>query len=201
MIVGPKTIDIPGHGSQGQPTTMGEPGIGGPLLSSKVVDLAITTTIADQVITTAPTALVIAGTTATLTPGAPALTINGTLVSLNTAAQLILGSKTVSLPGSNAQTTDLSALIMKAFGPGRPFNSSAWPSLAGGNNSLNDGGSVNGPSMSGAVGVKVFRGDGGARLRKRRSRSWKSWMMVEMAAVVYGWVVCRINVKWVLMDR
>ena len=190
LIVGPKTITLQEGGSQGQPTTMGEPGNGAPssLSSLEVANPPFVTTIGGQIITAAPTALLIAGSTTTLTPGAPALTINSTLVSLNTAAQLILGSKTVPLLGSNAQTTDLSALIMKAFGPGGPFNSPASPSLARGNNSLNNGVSVNDTSMSGAVGVKVFRGDGGARLRKRRSRSWKSWMTVGMAAVVYGWL-------------
>ena len=61
---------------------MGLPGLGAP---SEVAD-SITTTIDGQVITVGLAALVIA--TNTLTPGAPGFTIDGTLVSLNTAAQL-----------------------------------------------------------------------------------------------------------------
>ena len=183
LIVGPKTITLQEGGSQGQPRIVGEPDIGAPSSSSplEVANPPFVTTIGGQIITAAPTALLIAGSTATLAPGAPAITINSTLVSLNTAAQLILGSETIPLPGSNAQTTDLGALIMKAFGPGGPFNASASPSLARGNSSLNNGGSLNGTSMSSAVGVEIFRGDGGARLGK-------SWMTVGMVAVVYGWL-------------
>ena len=185
LIVGPKTINTLEDGSQRQRTLMGEPGIGALLSSSslEVGNPTFVTTSGDQVITADPTALVLAGSTTTLTPGAPALTINGTPISLNSAVQLILGSKTIPLPGSNTQTADLSALILKAFGPGGPFNSSA--SLARGNNSVdNNGGGVNGTSA--AVGVKVFEGDGGASLRRR----W--WMAVgmasRMAALVYGWM-------------
>lgn len=90
LIVGSKTIALP-NGSTG----FGVLGLGAP---SEVADL-ITTTIDGQVITAGPTALVMAGTT--LTPGAPGFTINGTLVSLNTAAQLVIGSKTIPLESEN----------------------------------------------------------------------------------------------------
>ena len=194
LIVGAKTVTLQKGGSQAQLTmTMGEPGIGAPSSSSlEVANPTFVTTIGDQVITAAPTALVIAGPATTLTPGAPGVTINGTLVSLNAAAQLILGSKTISLPGSRTQTT---APILEALGPGGPFNNSSasLPSLARGNNSsLDNGGSGNGPCMRcAAVGVKVFEGGGGAILRRRRRRRsccWKRWMASGMAGLVYGWM-------------
>lgn len=60
----------------------------------------IVTTIADKAITTAPTAVAFAGST--LTPEALGGTINETLVSLNTAGQMVVGSKSIALESSSA---------------------------------------------------------------------------------------------------
>ena len=66
------------------------------------------TTVAGHAITAAPTAVAFAGTM--LTPGAPAERINGMLVSLNTAGQLVVGSKTVALQSekSNLRSQEIS---------------------------------------------------------------------------------------------
>ena len=79
LIIGSQTIVLP----------TGASGPSDPLI----------TTIAGQPITAAPSAVALAGKT--LLPGAPGQIINGTLVSLNTAGQLVVGSKTVALPGEN----------------------------------------------------------------------------------------------------
>ena len=54
-----------------------------------------TTTIGGQIITAVPSSLVLAGTS--LAPGAPGVTIDNELISLNEAGSLILGSSTVAL--------------------------------------------------------------------------------------------------------
>ena len=160
LIVGSKTIALP-NGS----TILGAP--------SEVADL-ITTTIDGQVITAGPTALVMAGTT--LTPGAPGLTIDGTLVSLNTAAQLVIGSKTIPLESENSvssgQTAGLGGLIMGGFGNGGPFRpfGTHSPSPAEGNVSR---GSGNGTNMS----VQAFQGNA-ANLQGR-----SSWNSIAVAAI------------------
>lgn len=87
-----------------------------PLDSDSESSRTITTTIGDrQVITAAPTGVAFAGTT--LRPGASGVTINDTLVSLNTAGQLVLGSTTVTL---QSKDTGLGGLIIGGFGPGGP---------------------------------------------------------------------------------
>ncbi len=60
----------------------------------------IVTNIAGQAITAAPNAVVIADET--LLPGDPPATINGTILSLDPMGNLILGSKTVSLPSGQS---------------------------------------------------------------------------------------------------
>lgn len=89
------------------------------------------TTLANQALTAAPTAVEIAGTT--LTPGA-GITLNGTLISLNTAGELILDSQTIVLESESA---GLGGLIMA------PFATSALltptPTGTGTGNSNNNG--------------------------------------------------------------
>ena len=58
----------------------------------------VITTIAGQTITANPTAVEIGSST--LTPGSPGLTLGGTLISLNPAGQLVVGSKTIPLDGA-----------------------------------------------------------------------------------------------------
>lgn len=82
LVVGPETIVL--HSGS---TGAGGLDIKGPPERAH----SIATTIDGQVLTAGPTALAMAGATTTLTPGAPGLTINGTLVSLNTAARLVVG--------------------------------------------------------------------------------------------------------------
>ena len=138
LVVDAKTIPFPSSIA-----SLGEPGH---QPTSGMSD-ALTTTIAGQAVTAAPTAVVFAGTT--LTPGAPGKTIAGTLVSLNTAVQLVVGSKTVGLTGESA---GLGGLIMGAFGANEPPDSNATPAPVGGNLS-------NGTTDGTNAGVAIFRGE------------------------------------------
>ena len=76
------------------------------MIGSKTIALgsasqsSIVTTIGGQVITAAPNGIAIAGTV--LTPGASHVFVGGALVSLNTAGQLIVGSKTITLQSGNS---------------------------------------------------------------------------------------------------
>ena len=105
---------------------------------------ALTTTIAGQAITAAPTAVVFADTT--LTPEAPGKMIAGTLISLNTAGQLVVGSKTV---GLTRESAGLGGLIKGAFGANGPPDRSITPAPIGGNFST-------GTTDTGA---EIFRGE------------------------------------------
>ena len=58
------------------------------------------TTVGNQAITAASTGVAFAGTT--LTPGAPRQTIGGTLISLNTAGQLVVGAQTILVTSNRA---------------------------------------------------------------------------------------------------
>ncbi|KAL9068542.1 MAG: hypothetical protein Q9161_006087 [Pseudevernia consocians] len=142
LIVGSKTIALPN----------GSTGSGAP---SKVAD-PITITVDGQVITAGPAALVMAGTT--LTPGAPGFTIAGTLVSLNTDAQLVIGSKTIPLESENGvfsgQTASLGGLILGGFGNGGPFGPFGTISPSPANGNLPTGGG-NGTNTS----VQAFQGN------------------------------------------
>lgn len=75
------------------------------VVGSKIIPLAskkqetMTTTIGGQVITAAPNGIAVAGTT--LSPGAPGMTVGGTLLSLDTASQLVIGSKTIPLESTS----------------------------------------------------------------------------------------------------
>lgn len=173
LIVGSKTIALP-SGS----IALGGQIVGGLGVGASEVANPITTTIDGQIITAGPTALAMAGTT--LTPGAPGFTINGTLVSLNTAAQLIVGSKTIPLEsengGSSGQTADLGGLIVGGFGnegPFGPFGTNS-PSPALGNNSAAIG---NGTSN----GTTVFEGKAG---NLTYSLSWNGVVVSTMAIFV-----------------
>ena len=152
LVVGSKTIALPSGGTGLGGLIMGGFDIGA---SSKLAD-PLTTTIDGHVITAGPTAVAMAGTT--LTPGAPGFTVDGTLVSLNAAAQLVVGSKTIALDsenaGSSSGTAGLGGLIMGGLGAGGPFGafSTGSPSSTQGNGSRVAG---NGTS----AGVLVFSGN------------------------------------------
>ena len=147
LVVGAKTIVLQSGSTGLGGLIMGGLNVGVP---SEVAD-PITTTIDGQIITAGPTALAMAGTT--LTPGAPGFTINGTLISLNTAAQLVVGSKTIPLEseraGSSGETAGLGGL-----GAGGPFGPFSTKSLSPTQGSISTG-AVNGTN----TGVQAFKGD------------------------------------------
>lgn len=104
LVIGSKTIPLTNEGTSLSGLILG--GLGHPSTDDDTHPFI--TTVAGQAITAAPTAVALAGTT--LTPGAPGKMINGMLVSLNTAGQLVMGSKTVALQseGSGFGTGGLS---------------------------------------------------------------------------------------------
>ena len=165
LVVGSKTVTLP-NGSTGLGgLLMGGLGLGAP---SEVAE-PITTTIDGQVITAGPTALVMAATT--LTPGASGFTIDGTVISLNTAAQLVVGSKTIPL-----KSAGLGGLIMGGSGNGGSFGPFATnsPSPTQGNAST---GAENGMSN----GTRVFEGKAG---NLQCSSSWNRVAVSVMAIPV-----------------
>ncbi len=87
------------------------------VLGSKTIPLAsgiprpITTTIAGQAITANPTAIAMKGTT--VRPGDPALTVDGTLVALDTAGRLLVGTRTIPF-----ETESAKALVTTIAGQG-----------------------------------------------------------------------------------
>lgn len=176
LVVGSKTIALQSGSTGLGGLIMGGLGVAAP---SEAAD-PITTTIDGQVITAGPTALVMAGTT--LTPGAAGFTIDGTVVSLNTAAQLVVGSKTIALEkssGSSGETAGLGGLIVGAFGSGGPFEpfSTNSPTSTQGNSST---GAVNGTSTS----VQAFEGN--AASLKGRSLWWKmAASVIAMSVLAY----------------
>ena len=130
------------------------------------------TTIADQPITAAPTALAFAGTT--LTPGAPGPLINGTLVSLNAAGQLVVGEKTVALGAGLASSISSYSAISVSSSSG--FSSS------------NGSGNVADTGRGGGSGVRVFEGSARARLGRGVAFSMILMAMdVFVAMVITGW--------------
>ena len=130
---------------------------------SPVLYPVITTTIGDQAITALPNALAFADTT--LTPGSPGTTIDGTLVSLNTASELVLGSKTIPLAtttSSSSSSAALGQLIMAGFGAGNsPLDGgkSASPVVGGGGSSK---GTAGNDTNAGGAGPVVFQGGAGS---------------------------------------
>lgn len=83
---------------------------------------SLITTIGGQAITAAETAVEIG--TATLTPGAQGTTLGGTLVSLDSGGNLVIGSKTV---GLGSPSGSLGGLILEGFGSGGPSTNSSLP--------------------------------------------------------------------------
>ena len=129
LIVGSKTITLPTSGNYD------------PNSANNDNAHPFITTVANQAITAAPTAVTFAGTT--LLPGAPAKKINGTLVSLNRFGQLIVGEKTISLPSPSASG---------GVGTNFFYSSSLWN---GSSNVTNTGDGIN--VFEGKAAVRVNR--------------------------------------------
>ena len=182
VIVGSKTIALL---QSGRSTGLI---MGGFLPSEEVSADPLVTTVNGQPITAG---LVMAGTT--LTPGAPALTINGTLVSLDPAAQSLVlgGSKTVPLAESTGSAGEESASL-GGFGPAGsagPFITSLpSPSLSmeKGNAStaagLDTDGKGNGNGNGTSTAVQVFQGSAASALLE-------GWNQVTVLAMVMAMAV------------
>ena len=160
LIVGSKTMTLTDAGAR--------LGWLGDQSHSVISDPSITT-VGGQAITAAPNAVAFAGTT--LTPGASGKSINGTLISLNTAGQLVIGSETVPLETGSG---GLGGLIIGGFGAGGPFGSKS-PSSVKENSS-------NGTSNDTSVSVGVFHG--AADSLKSGFSPWRTTVMSAVAVLV-----------------
>lgn len=83
-----------------------------PTIDGQAFEVLFTTTIGGHIITAAPSSVVLQGTS--LEPGAPGMTIDSTLISLNKAGSLILGSLTIALGGTSLITQIGDELITAA---------------------------------------------------------------------------------------
>ena len=107
LVIGSKTIPLTSESTGLGGSIMG--GLGHPSTSDdddNDVAEPLITTIAGQAITAAPDAVEVASST--LHPGDRGVTVDGTLVSLDRAQHLIVGSKTVALPTSEGTGVGIS---------------------------------------------------------------------------------------------
>ena len=148
LVVGSKTVTLggtAGSASAGSGESDDQFGDSSPIL---------TTLIGGAPVTVASTAVAFAGTI--LTPGAPGRTIDGTLVSMNPAGQLVIGSKTISsqtISSLETSSAGLGRLIMGGFGAGGPLNSPSTPIGKGWSN-----GTTGNDSTYARGGAVVFQG-------------------------------------------
>lgn len=149
LVIGSKTIPLTNESTGLGGLILG--GLGYPSTSSSDDDAhPFITTIAGQAITAAPTAVAFAGTTLTL--GAPGKRINGTLIFLNTAGQLVVGSKTVALQ-SERGGFGTAGLSFSSPSQGIYSPSSSYPLYGTGN-----------PTYTGG-GIKILEGNAAALLK------------------------------------
>ena len=123
ITAAPNAIEIAGHTlSPGDPgatidgTAISLDAAGQLIVGSKTIPLArkpppqtIITSVAGQAITAAPNAVIVAGTS--LSPKAPDITLDGMLISLNAASELVIGSKTIPLASASPKTPTLTTTI------------------------------------------------------------------------------------------
>lgn len=151
------------------------------IIGSKTIPLesaspiSTSTTIDGQAITAAPNGIAVAGIA--LTPGASRVAVGGTLVSLNTAGQLVVGPKTIALQNGS---TGLDGLILGAFGSGGPFDpvTASLPFPTRGSPST---GAITGTS----TGVQVFEGNT-VRLNGRSLWSKMAGSIIAISILAYS---------------
>ena len=136
-------------------------------LDSEVPEQFVTT-VAGQAITADPTAVEVGSLT--LTPGGPGTSLSGTLVSLDSDGELIVGTRTIPL---ETMAGGLGGLIMGGLGPGGPYATS----LAGPGNIS---GSGNGTTIGN--GVQAFEGSG------KTSKCSSLWKLT--TGVLFTTLVC-----------
>ena len=111
LVVGSRTLPLTSESARLGRLILGASGDESP---SEVSNPFITTIAGDATIAV-PIAVVFAGTT--LTPGAPGKTINGTLVSSDTANQLVVDTRTIALESTSAGSGGLITGMFVAAGP------------------------------------------------------------------------------------
>ena len=126
------------------------------------------TTVAGQAIAADPTAVEVGSLT--LTPGGPGTSLSGTLVSLDSVGELIVGTRTIPL---ETMAGGLGGLIIGGLGPGGPYATS----LAGPGNIS---GSENGTTIGN--GVQAFEGSG------KTSKCSSLWKLT--TGVLFTTLVC-----------
>ena len=125
------------------------------------------TTVAGQAITADPTAVEVGSLT--LIPGGPGTSLSGTLVSLNSDGELIVGTRMIPL---ETIAGGLGGLIMGGLGPGGPYATS-----------LVTPGNVSGSGNGTAIGNDVQEFEGSGKTSKRSS-VWKLTMVVLFTTLV-----------------
>lgn len=133
----------------------------------------LVTTIGGRLVTTRPMAVDVVSST--LTPGAPGMIVDGTLLSLNTASELIVGSRTISL-GSKSADTD--RVVVGSLVSGAPFASSSSTAPKGNSSTATGDGAD--------PGIEPFEGN--AESRKGSS----VWSMI---AVLTNLVLALVHVR------
>ena len=155
----------------------------------------VVTTIAGQTITANPTAVEVGSST--LTPGGPGLILSGTLVSLNYAGQLVVGSKTIPPPSRSsggeefitavaghglAANTTAVQIGGSGLGPGGPRNMSGGPNAS---ESVGSGKVVS-PKNDTGKGVQAFQGSANA-LKSRSAGLLLLWLLCACLICLYIW--------------
>ena len=134
----------------------------------------LVTTIAGQVLTAAINGLVIAGTT--LKVGDAGYPVNGTVISLDTAGHLVVGSETQTFGIESVGSGGLT--VGTPGGPTGPVAGTTTPSSV-----VVQGGNSKGSGSAAATGVQQFAGEAGG---------WKSdGLMVKAVVGILGGVVLR----------
>ena len=146
LVPGAPSITVPSIPTSLQPSAL--PSSAGSVPRKPQSLDTLITIIADQCITACPTAVDVDGF-ATLTPAAPALKLDGTLLSLNTAGELIVGaSKTVTLGAMMGSPVSGAPLAFASSSALKENSSIATGALAGHGAKPFEGGVVNGKRSS-----------------------------------------------------
>ena len=151
---------------------------------------ALVTTVNGQAITAFPSRIAIASTV--LTPGAAGIVVGGTLVSLNTGGQVVVGSKTIALLQSG-RSTGLGMGVSGPAGPSGPLIHtklpSPTPSMRKNNISTSSGG-VDGKSHRNngtSTAVQIFQSNAAAPLLES---CWNKITASLLMALAMGVLIC-----------
>ena len=219
LVIGSKTIPLASESSG--PGSLISGGQGHPSTSDDDAEQSLLiTTIAGQPITAAPDAVEVAGSI--LRPGDPGITLNSTVISLDTASHLIVNSKTILLPTKSSTPSDPHPLLTtianqpitaapsavafssKTFLPGAAgqFINGTLVSLntAGllivGSKTVALPGNENGPFFSALMNRTDSDGGGGERVFEGRAAAAWTKKGVSSVSLLLSWFVVVFFGRW-----